>query len=682
MGIMGRIRKMFRPPVYRTYTYGAASAHVDDMTIAELYRTQPQLRTVISFLASNVAQLPLKVYVRESDTSRRRDTTSRLATLLRHPNPEMTGYELIYNLMSDLKLYDMALWLIAEDATTDSGFVIRPIPPIWINGYEGGDLFSPEVVIVQNPETGQEVRLGRDDRILWHGYSPEDPRYGASPVEALKMILKEQIEGWSYRRQIWDRGSRIPAYISRPIEAEAWDDEDMERFAEGWRDAYSHRGHGAGSTPVLEDGMKIVASPSMDMDAVQWEQSNVLGLQTVCAVYHLKTGMIVSGQSTYASAKDNARALYTDTLGPDIRMIQERLTRYLVPRVGADSRSYIEFDLNEKLNGSFLDLAQVLQSSVGAPWLTRNEARAMVNREAIDGGDDLIVPLNVISGGLASPRDTTASSYGALSGESRAIKRMQSEPEEKQDPAALIAPAFSPDPFSRFTRIETEIEDEDRERIEKTLAKFFARQQRAVLSALGASKAAKADGDPEWFDGERWDRELGEDLFAVLRDLVDRYGEEVIRNLAEDEDAWAAPKTEAYVRAVAEAQAHAINRSTLRDLLAAVSGEVPDGDEKATPRGVFEYAKTFRAVVLGTMLATRMSSWAAGEAVRQSGRSDILKQWVVTSGNPRDTHAALNGEVVPFDGRFSNGAKWPGDTGALGVDEVAGCQCRVDLLIP
>jgi len=681
MSLMSRIRRAFAPQIVQTYVWGRASAYVDDMSVADLYETQPQLRTVVSFLASNVAQLPLKVYIRESDTSRERDTTSPVAKLLAKPNASMTTYELIYSLMSDIKLYDTALWVIAEDAESDSGYSIRPIPPVWISGYKGGDLFAPQQVIVTNPETGQEIPLDMSDVILWHGYDPSDPRYGTSPVKALRQVLREQIEFWTYSTQRWERDARIPAYISRGADVEPMDDEDLERFRDAWQDAYAKRGHRAGSVPILEDGMKILPSPTMDMNAAQAVQISTLSIQTICGCYHLNPGIVTGEHQTYASAKDNARALYTDCLGPDLRMIQERLTRYLVQRLGSDPRTYVEFDLNEKLNGSFLDQVQTIQSSVGAPWITRNEARAMVNRPAIEGGDELIVPLNVVAGGLASPRDTTENSYASNSG----YTMHKGGPEEaglKGDTAmSLDMPlqASGPDLYAGFNRIEIDTDDIAREKFDRVLRKFFDRQERAVLSKLGASEKA---GEPSWYDVTRWDRELSDDLYDVAYELVARYGYEVMKELSEDPSVWSAPRTQNYVRAVAEARAHAINQATLRELLVALSGELPEDDEKSSPRGVFEYARSFRAEVLATMLTTSFSSWAAGESVRQSGRTDVMKQWVVTSGNPRDTHAAMNGETVAFSERFSNGAEWPGDTGALDVGEVAGCQCRVDLLVP
>jgi hypothetical protein len=38
--------------------------------------------------------------------------------------------------------------------------------------------------------------------------------------------------------------------------------------------------------------------------------------------------------------------------------------------------------------------------------MTRNEARARVNLPQVDGGDDLVTPLNVLIGDQASPTDS------------------------------------------------------------------------------------------------------------------------------------------------------------------------------------------------------------------------------------------------------------------------------------
>ena len=58
-----------------------------------------------------------------------------------------------------------------------------------------------------------------------------------------------------------------------------------------------------------------------------------------------------------------------------------------------------------------------------------------------------------------------------------------------------------------------------------------------------------------------------------------------------------------------------------------------------------------------------------------------MKTWIVTSSNPRAEHAEMNGETVPYDEEFSNGAKFPGDQ-MLTPEESCNCQCQVEIYLP
>ena len=659
------------------------SSMLEGMSNERLYETQPHLRTVISFLASSIAQTSLKCYTRNDDNDRVRDSSGVLPTLLRNPNPDMTGYELIYALASDLLLNDEALWVIGEDADSPSGFTIRPIPYAWIDDYSEGDIFEPGVVTIVNPDTGVRTSFRSDEIIRWHGWKPSDPRFGTSPVMALKQVLGEQVSAWKYREQIWRRGARIPAYISRPKDVIGWTDDQATRFKEAWKAAWTGDGSDTGGTPVLEDGMEIKASPSFSFSDAQWAQANTLSLETVCGVYHLNPALVGSSSGqTYASVKENARQLYTETLGPWLRMITDRINTFLLPRIGAPADEYVEFDLSSKLSGSFEEQASTIQSAVGGPWMTRNEARGRLNLPRIDGGDDLIVPLNVITGGLASPNDTTSDSYASMYSGVGVAGGVDDDWAEEN--ACDVDCKSESDERSATIKAS----DDDADLVADVLKSFFNRQRKSVVSKIGAEKSRGAsvkaeDETPDWWDADRWNRELADDLFPVVMDLVSRFGRSTLRELALSEELWNSDSTAAYVRKVCEGKARGVNDTTLRNLIASLSDDMPDGDLKATPDGVFDDAVYNRAAAIGAGVATSMSGWGACEAIRQSGTEhDVLKTWVVTSSNPRASHARMNGETVPFDEPFSNGAMFPGDTGSLSVDEVAGCNCVLVLTIP
>ena len=164
-------------------------------------------------------------------------------------------------------------------------------------------------------------------------------------------------------------------------------------------------GTDSGGIPILEDGMRFVES-AINAKEAEWAESMRLTREDVAAAYHVDPSIVWNSDGqTYASVRESARSLYADTLGPLLRLVQDGIRSKLVPMIGADPKSYAEFDITAKLAGSFEEQASVLSTSTGGPWMTRNEARARQNLPAVEGGDELIVPMNVTEG-ASPPRRT------------------------------------------------------------------------------------------------------------------------------------------------------------------------------------------------------------------------------------------------------------------------------------
>jgi hypothetical protein len=73
-----------------------------------------------------------------------------------------------------------------------------------------------------------------------------------------------------------------------------------------------------------------------------------------------------------------------------------------------------------------------------------------------------------------------------------------------------------------------------------------------------------------------------------------------------------------------------------------------------------------------------LASFVAVEAATKLLAGKATKTWRTNSSNSRKSHARMDGETVDLDAKFSNGLKWPGDP-AKGADEVAGCECTVEV---
>lgn len=379
---------------------------VDDLSVEELWRDQPQLRTVVSFLARNVAQLGLHVLAADSVEGRVRVRDHPVARLLARPNEHQTTYEMVFALVSDLALYDRAYLLLNQ---TGDGWDLRSLPAAWVTNQSGGDPWGPAKYTVQAPgETA--VSVPSENVIAWHGWSPTTMKNGSPAVLALRDTLREQVEASRYRTALWERGGRVGAVVTRPKDAPDWAPEAERRFKEQLRNGYARGGGNAGSTMLLKDGMdlKRVGFSAKEEDFVDVAK---LSLQTVASVFHVNPTMVgLLDNANYSNVREFRRMLYGDTLAPIIRQLEGRLNAALLPRMDADDEGlYVEFNMSEKLRGSFEEQASVMAASVGGPWMTRNEARSRENLPSVDGGDELIVPLNLgttDSAGADEPADT------------------------------------------------------------------------------------------------------------------------------------------------------------------------------------------------------------------------------------------------------------------------------------
>lgn len=626
---------VFSPNV--TYVGGsdefAAALGVNGLTPAQMWASQPHLRTVVSFLARNVAQLGLHTFARDGD-DRRRDRTSRLARALAFPNEDQTAYDLVFSLVGDLALYDRAYWMLGQDRDTGED-MLRRVPPSWVSP-SWANAFTVEKYRIGLPgDSAQSVDVAAADVLAFTGYHPSSARTGSPTVEALKGTLQEQIEASKYRAQVWKRGGRVSAVLQRPKDAPPWSDGAREAFRADWYAKYTGSGSQAGGTPLLEDGMTL---NRIDFTAQeqQFVEAAKLSFATVASAFHVNPTMVgILDNANYSNVREFRRMLYGDTLGPLIAQIESRINAFLVPRLGGDrAQTYVEFNIAEKLQGSFEEQAAVMQTLVGAPLFTRNEGRARFNMPALPEGDGLVTPLNVLIGGQASPTDS-----GSQNRDPKSLGK-----------AARLAVKAAP----------SEAEQEQAGRV---LAAFFDRQGKAVLSRIGSG------GD--WWDVERWDRELAEDLLKVLHALVSLHGEAEAKRAGFGDD-FDADATIAYLTEVAKGRAGRINETTRSQVADALDADDSD------PAAVLE-ARASRASAMGATLATFAAGWAVGEAARQIRGSQGVepsKTWE-TGPNPRDSHARMDGETVPIDEPFSNGVAWPGD--GSDADEVAGCNCTVSI---
>lgn len=627
---------------------------------ATLYRVQPNVRVCVDFLGRNIAQLKLHQYVAETETDRRRLYDFGLTKLLRMPLPpkyKITYFRFMNSIICDLGIYFNAYHLKIRDPDSKLPIGLLRIPPLYMVP-QGGLVVKSYKLRVGNFEREFDPN---DVFHIW-GYNPENPIFGLSPLETLRRILAEEDSAGKYREETWRNSARMSGIIERPADAPDWSETAQERFLEDFAALYSGEGKG-GSTAILEDGM-VWKPGSYSARESEYLGSRKLTREECARSYFIPPPFVgILDHATFSNISEQHKNLYQDTLGPWNACIEQDVDLQLLPEWDPDLSEgiYSEFNILEKLQGNFEDTIKSLQSAVGRPYITADEGRAVLNLRSL-GGDagQLVTPLNVVVGGQASPTDSAPKSF--FFGGPNSQKRLAS--------MKAAYGAYNADLVERY-----------RLKWVQVLTDFYRRQERSITSRVNpALNEGKSEiGEGVWWDAERWDAELAADLLALHLATAMGFAGVILdqsKVYADNPDGLAAfeERLMPFLSEHSRIQAQNTNQITQSEVAAALA----DPEPLAAVKKVFNYAITVRAFKQAFESVTFGNSFGNQEAAQASSlRSKI---WRVNSGNPRDTHAALDGYRVGIREEFPNGLRWPGDPRGA-ADELAGCECSVEFVV-
>jgi len=620
------------PPITLRSVRGrsATAGSVAGMSIRGVWESQPSVRKVVSFMASTVAALPWRVY-RAEDGGRERLHDSPAETLVRRPTRFTSSADLVTGLALDWLLYGSACAVLVDEE------IVRvPAPLLMLST----DVFG-RVNDVATVAGGETVSLSDLPVALMHGWDP-DGSGAVAPVRTLRALLAELSEAEGWRRRMWTDVPRVSAQVTRPKDAPRWSDEKRERFLQAMADFKSSTS--GGSIPVMEDGMKLEAAPQVQPDLSSASSVRTLTDIEVAGYFGVPPELLGMREANYGGYAALRRDLYTRVLGPLIGRIEDALNAEIVPALaGGDTAVYGMLDRTEAQDGTLLERVQALQSATGGPVMTRAEARERLDLPYLEGTEELIVPLNVVQGGQASPTDSGSQNLGGAD-TNQLDHRQQGEAAEEgkslAPKARMVLKAVTSRPSPSI--------------LEQMRHAYVDELQREGLSE--AAVEALADRIEPFLAEQAIEAANG----VILRSGTgtETIGRGAIRN---------------YIRQMAEGKADAAVEAAMR-LLGAVSG---DDAAQDTARETIEDILSEDRLGLWADASTKdATGFGSQEGARRSGA--VKKMWVHNgSSHPRADHAAMNGETVDMDDTFSNGMRWPHDWGGGDADDIVGCNCDI-----
>ncbi|MBW3090427.1 phage portal protein [Bifidobacterium miconisargentati] len=387
------------PPAISWPTDVEFAGHVSGM-----YCREYAVHVVVEYITRQLASLPLKVYRRNADGDAEEVRDGNLARLVRHPSglPGVSRYRFYASLIRDMLLEDR--WLCTLGLKPGGDYSLRRIPAdgysLTANGF--GELTGVTIDSVDgNP--GGTYRLPSPNVILDVGYI-DGLNIGEPIANVLRPLLAEARAMAEYRRNIAKNGYQIPAYVYRPKEMPWISQDDYDDFTQGLRN-YVQGGGMAGTWPVFKDGMEIRTVDNLfkPVDMADLEAREKINEQVALA-FHISPENIGFRTGTNSNIAAYKEKLWNVELLPYLVAFEEALNLTLPEAVG-EPDCYIRANLDAKLRGTMETQFQALSTATGRPFMTTDEARELLDRPKLPGGDQLITPLNVSEGGQPSPQD-------------------------------------------------------------------------------------------------------------------------------------------------------------------------------------------------------------------------------------------------------------------------------------
>jgi len=385
----GALQAMTSPPLWTGGSSPSLNLYGLNQAYADIYRTQPNVRICVDFLARNIGELTPQVFRRVSDTDRVRLVDHDLARWLGKPNPATRQYRLMENLVGDMGVYFNGYWLKVRytggDGRDAIGLVRIPGDQMSV---EGGLL--PEKFCWSS--NGRDRDFPLSEIVHFDGYNPTNPLMGLSPLETLRRILAEEASASENRESYWRNASRHEGIIERPKDAPKWTPTQKASWREQWQERFAGPGN-AGLVPVLEDGMQFKSASFSAKDS-EYTLGGKLRREVCAAMYHIPLPLVgILEHATFSNVKEQHKHLYQDCLGPWLKMLKQEIEGQLLVECEDQQDVYVEFNIDAKLAGTPEERASSLQMAVGRPWRTVNEARALENLPRIDDPElDTVAP--------------------------------------------------------------------------------------------------------------------------------------------------------------------------------------------------------------------------------------------------------------------------------------------------
>lgn len=355
---------------------------VDDTTALQISAVWGCVRV----LAETIGSLPWAVYERGSNGNATRVDDHDLSGLLMSPNADMTDVEYREAIITNLAMRGNT-YSLRDTASNGRLISLYPIQSnkVEVKRKDNGDL---QYMVT---DRGKVEPYPQDK--IWHvkGFG-SNGIMGFSPIGYARESMGISLAAEEFQARFFSQGARpsfiakIPQFLKadqRPIARE-----NLQQLWAGLENAHK--------VALLEGGMELTPL-TMPLEDAQFLQLRGFSVEEICRIYRVPPHMVAKlDRSTNNNIEHQGLEFVMFTLQPYLSRIEHSITKWLL-RPGERSKYFVRFNVEGLLRADAAGRAALYSSGIQNGYLTRNEVRALENRNRSDapGMDDYTVQSNM-----------------------------------------------------------------------------------------------------------------------------------------------------------------------------------------------------------------------------------------------------------------------------------------------
>lgn len=354
----------------------------------------------INLLAGDVAKLPLHVYRTNGGGKDKAKNHPAYRLLRRKANEYQTAYQFRLQLTGHVISGGNGYAFISR-AGDGTPLELWPLDP---------DVTTPVRV---NGKLWYVTKVGNEDRklvptdVLHVKGLGFDGLVGYNVVDRARESLGLGIAHRSYGSTYFKKSARPAIVLETPGKMTA---KAVEQLRESWDRMHagldnSHR------TAILDNGLtaKVISFSARDSQLLESAQFSIRDVANFIGIPPHKLGD--TSRTGYASLEQENLSYLTESLDQRLVMWEDECWDKLLTEEEKDSESHsVEFLRAALDRADRATRANYFRTALGgAPWMTQNEVRSAENMNPVDGGDEMLNPLNMGDpGGQPTPQQETA----------------------------------------------------------------------------------------------------------------------------------------------------------------------------------------------------------------------------------------------------------------------------------